>query len=218
MNSNDSENSRRSSLPSTDRLDGFTDAVLAIIVTLMAVEIAPPTAAEVSRLGLADALAEMWPEFFALALSFLLVGQVWVSHHAMWRLIERVDRPIKLVLLLHLLFLSLTPLASELIAEYLLGTPSEQRTSAAVYAGVALASAIFFVAIWLLAWRRGLVSEDLDHQTARAILLRYAAAPVLYGLALALAFVNPRVSIALYVLLIVPYLLPGPGDPNRAAD
>ena len=203
-------------LATTERVDGFTDAVLAIILTLMAVEIVPPTAEEVSRLGLGSALVEMWPEFFALALSFLLVGQVWVSHHAMWQCIERVDRPVKLALLLHLLFLSLVPLASQILAEHLMGTSVEQRTSAAIYAGVALVSAIFFTMIWYLAWRRGLVSEDLDGRAARAIMLRYSAAPALYGLALAVAFVSPRTSIALYVVLIVLFLLPGPGDPLRA--
>ena len=182
----------------------------------MALEIKPPPPEQVSRLGVAGALVQMWPQFFALALSFFLVGQIWVSHHAMWRHIERVDRFVKLALLLHLLVTCLIPLASQMLAEYLLRSPVDQQTSAAVYAGVALASALSFNAIWLVARYRGLVAKDLSPRALRAMTLRWASAPILYAIALAVAFVSPRVSVALYIALIVPYLLPGPED--RVSD
>jgi len=106
-------------LASTARVDAFTDAVLAIIVTLLAVELAPPSNEAVARLGLWRALLMQWPDFLAFAISFLLVEQIWMSHHAMWRWVDRVDRPILVLQLLHLFFVFLIPLTSRLLAEHL---------------------------------------------------------------------------------------------------
>ena len=199
-------------LATTGRVDSFTDAVLAIVVTLMAVELAPPDPDAVDRLGLWGALIRDWPSYLAFAVSFALVGQVWLSHHAMWAWIGRVDRALVVLQLAHLLFVSLVPLAARLLADHLTGPAAAARTGAAVYAGVALAEGASFNAVWAWARRNGLTVPELDRPLARAMTLRFGSGVPLYALALALAFVSPWLSLAVYVALVGYFLVPGPGE------
>src|SRR5262245_55813907 len=71
------------------RLELFCDAVFAIVITLLAVEIHRP---EVEPGGLLHALVERWPSYLAFALGFLYVGVLWLNHHGLFRHVERTDR------------------------------------------------------------------------------------------------------------------------------
>ena len=94
-----------------DRLTAFTDGVLAIIVTIMVLELAPPRGATFHD------LAALWPVFLSYVLSFVYIGIYWNNHHHFFHVVEAVDGAV-LWANLHLLFwLSLVPFATGWMGE-----------------------------------------------------------------------------------------------------
>jgi uncharacterized membrane protein len=94
-----------------DRLTAFTDGVLAVIITIMVLEMKPPHGA-----GLADLIA-LWPVFTSYVLSFIYIGIYWNNHHHFFQLVKTVDGAI-LWANLHLLFwLSMIPFATSWMGE-----------------------------------------------------------------------------------------------------
>lgn len=117
------------------RVEAFSDAVIAIVLTLMSVELfglVPKDSDE----DLATVLAHEWPAYLAYVISFLIVGQIWLTHHNMWRYVERVDQTLLTLNLALLLFVAPIPWTASLLAEHLRGSHHEQILSAAIYAGV----------------------------------------------------------------------------------
>ena len=72
----------------TERLEAFSDGVFAIAITLLVLEIAVP---EEQTSGLAHALAAQWPTYLAYAVSFFIIGIIWINHHAVFSVFERAD-------------------------------------------------------------------------------------------------------------------------------
>lgn len=76
---------------SSNRVEAFSDGVFAIAITLLILDIKVPDAAD-GRL--AHELLNAWPSFASYFVSFLVIGIIWVNHHAIFRYIQHVDRPV----------------------------------------------------------------------------------------------------------------------------
>ncbi len=201
----------------TDRVEAFSDAVMAIVMTLMAVELLQvPSPGEGEEL--IEALGHEWPAYLAYTISFLIVGQVWITHHNMWRYIARVDQVLLFMNLMLLMFVAVIPFGAALQAENLTGNSTEQRLTAAIYVGAILGEALFFSLSWRWACHRELLVDEMDHALAKAIARRYLIGPALYLVAFATVFINPVLSLVLYCLLIFVYVFPGAGDLPRAEE
>lgn len=196
----------------TTRIEAFSDAVIAIMLTLLAVELLQFDAAAARRDGLAAALVGQWPSYFAFALTFLVVGQIWMTHHNLWRYIARVDQGVGVLNLLLLLSVSAIPFAAKVLAASLAGLPpGVQKLATGIYSATMLAQAIAFNLILWWARRRDLL-ERVDDRLFRAIARRYLGGPAIHTGALVLAFVSPRLSLACYLGVVALYLWPGAGD------
>lgn len=101
-----------------NRLEAFSDGIIAIIITIMVLEFDIPN--DSSWI----ALWELWPVFVSYALSFFLVGLYWSSHHHLFHKAEKVNNKILWVNLLNLFFLSLTPFATAWMGENSFGSPA----------------------------------------------------------------------------------------------
>lgn len=194
------------------RVEAFSDAVIAIVLTLMAVELLQLGPARADGPTLPEALAREWPSYLAYVITFAIVGQVWLTHHNMWRYVVQVDQMLLVLNLLLLLFVAAIPFTADLLSDNLRGTETDQRLTAALYAGAVLGEALFFNLSWWWARRRRLLHPDLDPRLARAVALRYLLGPLLYLVAFAFVFVNAVLSLCLYLLLVAVYLIRGPGD------
>jgi uncharacterized membrane protein len=205
----------------TGRIEGFTDGVMAIAITLIAVEIRVPQVVE--RPGaptLARALAAQWPSYAAYALSFLFVGTLWANHRNRFRYIVRSDHALLFLNTLLLMFVGLVPFSTGVLAEYMLGAEAERRAAMVVYTATVAATALMFLALWAYAARGyRLVDRSLDPALLRALTRRYVMGAVLPALAFLLAFLNPVASFALLSALGVQFMLPepstGPGASAR---
>ena len=94
------------------RLVSFSDAVFAITVTLLVLEIRPPT----DYSNLLHELVALWPSYLAYALTFLFIGQIWANHHVMFDHIRAADRVMLLVNTLLLMIVAFLPFATSVLA------------------------------------------------------------------------------------------------------
>lgn len=101
-----------------DRVVFFSDAVFAIAMTLLAIEIRVPTHAAVAAQGMAGALVSMLPLFLGYAISFLVTGLFWMGHLRIWERARHVDSGLLWLNILQLMFVALLPFSTGLYVEY----------------------------------------------------------------------------------------------------
>ncbi|NEA57264.1 DUF1211 domain-containing protein [Streptomyces sp. SID13666] len=185
------------------RVEAFSDGVFAIAITLLVLEIkVPPHAGD----HLWSALGEMWPSYAAYAVTFLVIGIMWVNHHTVFGFIARVDRVLLFLNLLMLMCVAALPWPAALMAEYLRGGDAASHAAAVVYSGFMVAYALTFQAMWWYLTKRGhLFDERVDVAAARATRMRFAVGSVVYPIAVGLAFVSAPLTLAVHGLLAVYY-------------
>jgi uncharacterized membrane protein len=177
------------------RLEAFSDGVLAIIITIMVLEMKVPHEIEIS------ALKPVLPVFLSYVLSFSYVGIYWTNHHHMLQSTRRVSGSI-LWANLHLLFwLSLFPFATGWVGENHFAT-----IPTATYGFVLLMASL---AYWLLQ-RRIIVHQGPNSVLAAAIGTDWKGklSPVLYFLAILLSFVNAWIANGIYVFVALLWFIP----------
>ena len=150
-----------------------------------------------------------WPVYVSFVLSSLQVGVVWFNHHTMFHYIRRSDHLLKVLNLLFLLCAALLPFTTALVSEYA-RSQEDRRIAAQLYSGVLALSGLFFNAMWRHALRARLVDPRVDPNRRHALTWHRRLVPVCYGLAFLLAYIEPRISLLMYVLLLLYYSLPGP--------
>lgn len=179
----------------TSRLEAFSDGVLAIIITIMVLELRVPHGATLADLG------PVWPVFVSYILSFVNLGIYWNNHHHMLHVTGRVTGGI-LWANLHLLFwLSLVPFVTAWMGEnHFAPVPT------AAYGVILLLAA---VAYWTLQ-RTIIRSQGADSVLARAVGrdVKGKLSPVFYLLAIPAAFVHQAIAGALYVAVTLMWLFP----------
>lgn len=99
------------------RILAFTDGVFAIAITLLVLQIEVPQGLT-SNKGFLDALGDMWPDLFAFAISFMVIGSYWVRHHRLMRMVREYDTSLMWLTMAYLFWIVLLPFSSQLIGEY----------------------------------------------------------------------------------------------------
>ena len=177
------------------RLEAFSDGVIAIIITIMVLELKVPHGTDQA------ALRPLWPVFLSYVLSFVFMGIYWNNHHHMLQAVHKVRGPV-LWANLHLLFwLSLTPFATGWMGEnHFAPLP------VAVYGAVLLMSAVAYT---ILAYVL-VAQEGPESHLARALGsdTKGKASLVCYAVAIPTALRYPGVACALYVLVAIVWLIP----------
>jgi uncharacterized membrane protein len=178
-----------------ERLAAFSDGVIAILITIMVLELKVPHGADWA------ALAATWPVFLAYVLSFVYIAIYWNNHHHMVHTLRQVDGLI-LWANMHLLFwLSLVPFTTGWISEsHFAPAPT------ALYGVSLLMPAIAYYLLQLAIIRHQGADSTLAHAVGRD--LKGKISPLLYVTGIALAFVLPWASYALYVLVALIWLVP----------
>ena len=180
---------------SKGRLEAFSDGVIAIIITIMVLELKVPDGHTF------EALLVLWPKFLSYLLSFIYLGIYWNNHHHLLHTLHRVNGPVMWANL-HLLFwLSVIPFATAWMGE-----SAFAPEPMALYGGGLLACALS----WVVLQRAIIRLEGPDSALARAVgsdrkgLLSQG----LYMAGIPLAFVHPALSGACYVAVALIWLMP----------
>ena len=179
----------------TTRLEAFSDAVIAIVITILVLELRVPHDPEFA------ALRGIVPVFLSYVLSFVYLGIYWNNHHHMMVLTERVNGKI-LWANLHLLFwLSLVPFTTAWMGEN-----DFAEVPTALYGVDLLLAAIAYFIL-----QTAIIAEEGPDSRLRAALgrdLKGKVSPLLYLAAIPLAFVSPWIALALYVFVALMWLVP----------
>jgi len=184
------------------RLEAFTDGVIAIAITLLALDLKLPPGAEGEALG--DALLHHWPSYLAYLVSFLVIGIMWVNHHAMFALIARVDRTLLFLNLLLLMVIAAIPFPTALLAEHL--TDGDSHIAAALYSGTMVAMSLCFIALWSYVRRTGaLLHERVDRNAASATSRRFGVGILIYIGTVGLSFVSATVTLLAHLVIALYY-------------
>jgi TMEM175 potassium channel family protein len=196
---------------SVGRLEAFSDGVLAIVITLLILEIKVPEPADAHG-HLGGVLAEQWPHYVSFLLSFLVIGIIWLNHHATINLLQRTDHRIQVLNLLLLLPVTVLPWPTDLLATYTKdGSASDQRLAVLIYGLTSTAMAVGFNVLWRYLRRhpelhKPHVSDDLLAVRNQ----RYNVGLAVYPVATLLGLLNVPLFLALMLGLAFLYLLPTP--------
>jgi uncharacterized membrane protein len=199
------------------RLEAFSDGVLAIVITLLILDIKVPVGAG-GHLG--RQLAAQWPQYVAYLVSFLIIGIIWINHHATVQLLARAEHATQVFNLLLLLPVSVLPWPTALLAEYATGGDvRDERVAVLVYGITSCAMALGFNQFW----RHILRHPELHRPGVSLELLavrnrRYNAGLAAYPLATLLGLLSAPLFMVLMLGLAGMYLLPTPDVQTGEAD
>lgn len=178
----------------TSRLEAFSDGVLAIIITIMVLELKVPEKPTLEALGGSTT------GFLAYLLSFVYVGIYWSNHHHMFQVVEHVNGTV-LWANLHLLFwLSLFPVTTDWVAE-----TDFARTPVVVYGVNLLLAAVAYYVLQLVIFR---VPGGAGLREALGRDLKGKLSPALYIVGITLAFVSPWLATAVFTSVAIMWLVP----------
>jgi uncharacterized membrane protein len=191
----------------TNRLESFSDGVLAVAITLLVLGITVPEPG--GDHGLGYKLAHQWPEYAAYVISFLTIGIIWINHHAMIGRLREADHSILIVNILLLMSIAVLPFATGLMAAYL-RHPRGQSLAAAVYGGAFLVMSLLFSSLnrLILIARAHLLRAELSLERRRQILARGIAGLIPYAVATGLAAVSAFATLGICGAVAIFYALP----------
>jgi uncharacterized membrane protein len=182
------------------RVEGFSDGVFAIAITLLVLTLAQPS----NYHDLTHQLVERWPSLAAYVVSFVMIGIMWLNHHTMFTHVARVDRTffyLNLVLLMTIVFV---PYPTGIFGEALQRQDAKQ--AAVFYSIVITINACIWAAAWLYAsMGRRLLSPEFPEATRLPATLGFALGPPLYAAAIGVAFINPYLCLGFHGLLALYY-------------
>ena len=189
----------------TSRIEAFSDGVFAIIVTLLVLEIHVPQVQDKDiSAALGRSLLIMAPKFLSYILSFVIVCIWWVAHHHLFHILKRSDRGLLWLNSLFLLWLAFIPFPTALMGDF----PGE-RVSVMCYGAVTtLAGVSFCLMRYYAFYVAKLVDQRIDRHLLKLAMLRSVLNPFLHSIAVLLAFVDTRFSIALYIILPLMFFVP----------
>lgn len=181
---------------SIERMAFFSDAVFAIAMTLLIIEIHAP---EVPAAQLPGALAELLPGYLTFALSFVVVGLVWLSHHRKVSAVARYDQNLLRLNLLMLMFVASIPLPTAILGRY-----GDTVAAVVLYSATVAATGFTLSAVWIYAWHRGLTRQEIDVDVFRYVLVQSFPVPGIFLLSIPVALTAGPTAAEITWILALP--------------
>jgi uncharacterized membrane protein len=186
-----------------DRVVFFSDAVFAIAITLLAIELKLPDREMIEQLGAEHAAGEITALFVSYVISFVVTGLFWAGHMQTWRHVRQVSGKLVWATLLQLMFVALMPFATR---EYSLYFSSDSPGRLALYATVLAGISLFALVTRVMVIAQENLRERLGPVATRWLLWRGVIPLLLFSLTIPLAFVLPVWCGGLVFMAIFPCL------------
>lgn len=185
----------------TNRLEAFSDGVIAIIITIMVLELGFEV--RVTEENVFDQLHHLLPNIISYAVSFVMVGILWINHHHLFHLIKNVDTRLLWLNLFLLFWMSLIPFVTGFI-----GNSPLLWVASAAYGGVFLMNAFAFTLIrkHILKQKHGSGEQEEAHHSKT--LNRNSIAMSLYVLAMLASPISVYISFVLFCIVPILYVRP----------
>jgi uncharacterized membrane protein len=186
------------------RTESFSDGVLAVAITLLALDlhVAPGS----TRLW--SQVLHQWPSFAAYAVSFYVIGVIWVTHHGLFALITRVDRVLLFENLLLLMFVVAMPFTTATLADFIQSSHAvDARVAVLLYGLSDIGMAFTFTAMFSRVVHHDLLEVPVDHVTARRAVRRFGIGTIGYPAAMVAGLIWPPLILAGIAALTGYYML-----------
>jgi len=185
-----------------ERLGTFTDGVIAIVITILVLEVHVPKGYDFASEGIFSFLREIEHEATGYFLSFFLILVYWLQHHVMFHYVARTDRKLILLNGVFLFLLSFSPFTTAMAAEYR-GVPIVDAIFGVNY----FLSGVMFLLMWRYATRNAhLLHKPIDAIVLRSMDRRILVAPALSLLGIVVAFFNFYAAACIYISIPFFYL------------
>ncbi len=186
------------------RMDALTDGVFSVISTLLVLDIhVPHIPSRHSATELLNALKETVPSIVAFAFSFMTVMIYWINHDQLSMWLKEYNAKAKYLNIVLLFFLCLIPFPTRFISEY----PTEPMAVFTYGLLMFLMASTALMNFRYLAFQSDLLDTRILPETRKKYAIRIAYGPLFYGIAAAVAFQNTNVSIAIFILIPLFFVL-----------
>lgn len=185
------------------RLEGLSDAIYAVAMTLLVLDLRLPSNPVGTQLS--GVLYHLWPHFLTYVLSFVTLGVLWTSHLVESHWVERISRTYVWLKIIFLMIVVLIPFSTQVLAAY-----EYERLGVLVYGLNFLASMLLLLVLWTYATDgHRLVRKDLDDHVITWVKARLSVTSVLVVIALIIALIfSTRVGAALYIITQLLVIMP----------
>jgi uncharacterized membrane protein len=180
-----------------ERLVFFSDAVIAIAITLLVVTLDIPAATE----DVGSALLDRWPQILSYVLSFLVIGVFWMAHHRMFKYVRRIDQPLIWLNLLFLMCVAFIPFPTGVLGDH-----DGSRGAIIFCAGAIGLTGTVLASIWQYLVRADHLNERANAATVRYLTRRSLVTPICFLGSIPLAFASLRLAEACW---LAPFVLIG---------
>ena len=188
----------------SSRMEGFSDAVFAIAITLLVLEISVPVSDDTDLL---QAIIGEWRSYLAYLVSFSTIGAVWLGHTAITEFLSEVSPGLLRLNLLLLLFVAFLPFPTHLLAESRASIDAE-RVVVTLYGSILLVIALCLSGLWRFALREGLVRPDVNDVDFRLLTRRLTPGLAFYLLLIVVGLFFPTAAVFGYMLVAIGLILP----------
>jgi uncharacterized membrane protein len=179
-----------------NRIEAFSDGVFAIAITLLGLEMKIPSPSESDRIGLGRALLEQWPVYAAFLTSFFIILVIWKSHHQVFKLIHKINKPLFFSNGLLLCAVTIIPFGTDLVAEYF--NSMHRVIATVVYSSMSFPVGFGFVALLRVTIRYPeLRRADTEIRRVRAWSRRMWITSIFFVASFIFAFIQPHVSLGI---------------------
>lgn len=193
-----------------DRIVFFTDAVIAIAITLLVIEIqAPELEHHLINSELANRVFEMWPKYLGYMVSFLVISMYWVAHHRIFKNINNYNRKLMYINIIFLMCIAFMPFVTSLLFEY-----PAQFISVAAYASLVMIIGLALLGVWRYAVAQEYTYGNENDLELKSITKGLLAAPIVFGLSIIIAIFSPFIAMLSWMVLFPLLLLQGKNQTN----
>lgn len=183
------------------RIQALSDAVFAIVMTLLIFGIHIPG---LGHKSLFYQLIEMWPQYLAFVISFALLGMYWMGHKDQFYYIKRVNHSYECLNILFLSFVSFVPFSTQLLQKY-----PFNKTSLIFYAvNLSLLGLVLYWMWCYSIYTRTLVDKDIPNHIIRIGKMRTLLAPTCYVLSLVFMVISTKITLAIFAVIPALYVIP----------
>jgi uncharacterized membrane protein len=193
-------------LPTGDRITALADGVFAIVMTLLVLGVEVPRVPD-EQIGdrLVHEVLLLWPRIAAYVVSFLVLGIYWMGHHTQFHFMNGVNRVALWINIFFFMFVCLVPFSTRLVGHY-----TGQEIALSVYGANLIAISLMLLLHWHYAARAGLLKSATGDQEMRNATRQILVGVAIFTAAIAVAFLDPRWSLLVFLLVPVLHIMPGP--------
>lgn len=205
-NSDPAEGDEPRGISETTRISALADGVFAIVMTLLVLGVEVP---EVPDEMIADQLFRevlfLWPLIASYVVSFLVLGIYWMGHHTQFHFLRGVNHTALWINIVFFMFVSLVPFTTRMV-----GTYSGQSVALLLYGSNLLAISFVLLAHWKYASHAGLVDPSMGSAAKKKVSRKILIGAAVFAAGIGIAFVQPTLSLFVFLLVPVLHILPGP--------